>query len=96
MLNPAYISAMPPKRGHNGMLNLKIALQIKEIPKRISNEPKKTSSKCKQNSLYQIIKTLNFGVSGGDRTHDPQNHNLMLCQLSYTHRNVHKTTVNYT
>lgn len=28
------------------------------------------------------------GVSDGDRTHDPQNHNLMLYQLSYTHQMV--------
>ena len=26
-----------------------------------------------------------FGVSGGTRTLDPQSHNLMLYQLSYTH-----------
>jgi hypothetical protein len=26
-----------------------------------------------------------FGVSGGSRTHNPQNHNLMLCLLSYAH-----------
>ena len=29
---------------------------------------------------------LNIGVSDGVRTRDPQDHNLVLYQLSYTHR----------
>lgn len=29
----------------------------------------------------------NFGVNDGDRTHDIQNHNLALYQLSYIHHN---------
>jgi hypothetical protein len=32
------------------------------------------------------MKTGNFGVIDGDRTHDNQNHNLGLYQLSYDHR----------
>lgn len=39
-----------------------------------------------------------IGVSSGSRTHDPQNHNLMLYQLSYTHRifNINHYTAFYT
>lgn len=32
------------------------------------------------------IKTNINGVSGGDRTHDHQNHNLVLYRLSYAHQ----------
>lgn len=35
--------------------------------------------------------TVTSGVSDGIRTRDTQNHNLMLCQLSYTH---HTSTLN--
>lgn len=76
---------MPPNKGHNGIFNLNTALQIIAIPKRIIKMPKKIS--LRQKILYHIVYSIGFGVSGGDRTHDPQNHNLMLYQLSYTHHN---------
>ena len=34
---------------------------------------------------YEYLSALFYGVSDGARTRDPQNHNLMLYQLSYAH-----------
>ena len=36
-------------------------------------------------SLCNSMLKINFGVNGGDRTHDHQSHNLVLYQLSYIH-----------
>ena len=50
---------------------------------RLERATPRSQSECATNCATSRI--FQFGVSDGDRTHDPQNHNLMLYQLSYTH-----------
>jgi hypothetical protein len=47
--------------------------------------PKDWCPKCKL-LIWQLFSGMADGVADGTRTHDDQNHNLGLYQLSYSHR----------
>jgi hypothetical protein len=64
-----------------GALILKKIFKIIDIPKAIRKEPSK-----KSNNICCL--SQQNGVNSGARTHDPQNHNLVLYQLSYAHHHM--------
>lgn len=49
--------------------------------------------RCGQKNKKRLPKfgSRRFGVEDGARTHDTQNHNLVLCQLSYIHHVSYRT-----
>lgn len=82
------------------ILNLKVYFAIKHIPRIIKIRPTRRLE-AYINIIYRenFIKKMNvygvmdFGVNGGDRTHDPRNHNPMLYQLSYVHHAKDSTSI---
>jgi hypothetical protein len=78
--NPKTTGRDGQTRTGNPSLPKRVRYQLRYVPTRI----KRT---VKYSTLFQGIVQANFstGVNGGDRTHDPQSHNLMLYQLSYVH-----------